>query len=123
MPSLQNLAHEFQDVSHFAIVYIEEAHASNLWPIGSVVGIQRHTTLEERILAARRLFDYGIPTDTNIQILVDPIEGSFDAHFHAWPERFFAIQSCQFRVIGKRVEEDKGFDRRELLQFLQSLRS
>jgi len=81
------------------MVYIREAHAANVWPIGAPdqPSIQAPTTTEERLEVAAQFqaqsFWHGF-------LFVDGCENSFEAAFAAWPFRFYVVSPAR-RLIYK----------------------
>ncbi|OLQ03277.1 Type I iodothyronine deiodinase [Symbiodinium microadriaticum] len=71
-----------------AMVYLQEAHADDLWPLG--YGIRSHVTLEDRIGACRdfltRHSEFGAALDS---LTLDGMKDEFLHTFGAWPMRYF----------------------------------
>lgn len=89
----------YHEQVHFVFVYIQEAHASDEWPInnlplgadGSPVVVNQHICLEERYRAAELLRS----TQTfhpSIHFLVDSMNNEFNAAFASWPFRVWALE-------------------------------
>lgn len=74
----------------FVLIYIREAHAVDVWPIGAPdqPSIQAPTTTEERLEVAAR---FQAKSCWRGLQLVDGYEDSFENAFAAWPFRFFAV--------------------------------
>merc|ERR1712032_441808 len=72
------------------VVYIREAHARNVWPIGDSVSrtVDAPRTDGERCALARRMRE---ERDMDLPFLVDHIDNSFEAHFASWPFRFYIL--------------------------------
>ena len=89
----------------FKFIYIQEAHAKDVWPmpssrynpLGQAVNISNHTSLEERVAAAKSLVE-GM--DMQGEVLVDTMEDSFNTEFSAWPTMFYAI-SAEGKLVFK----------------------
>lgn len=101
-----------------------EAHACDEWPIssgrftanGEAVNIRQHTTIEERLEAARdflKVYDVGIPC------AVDTIENSFEARYATWPFRWYVLN--QGKVVYQAQPKDCTYDPAELERFLERL--
>eukprot|EP01093_Parvamoeba_rugata_P008432 TRINITY_DN24003_c0_g1_i1.p2 TRINITY_DN24003_c0_g1~~TRINITY_DN24003_c0_g1_i1.p2 ORF type:complete len:123 (-),score=5.64 TRINITY_DN24003_c0_g1_i1:71-439(-) len=71
----------------FVTVYIREAHAADEWPLGDIVCIKQHTSIEERIAAAQQLRDSGY----TLPLVVDSMENQVESSYAAWPERYVVI--------------------------------
>jgi len=92
------------------MVYIREAHAVDEWPLGNLVTIKQHQTLEERIDAAKTLnseLNFNIPT------VVDSMDNIFNKTFQSWPERYYILQGNSILKIAEPANEF-GFDRLSL---------
>lgn len=72
------------------VVYIREAHAHDVWPIGDAVSrtVRMPHTDEERCALARRMY---AELSMDLPLYVDPVEDSFEAQFAPWPLRFYVI--------------------------------
>ena len=77
------------------VVYIEEAHASDEWPVGSLTSITHQPkSLHERCnlaaLVSRDLL--GAKSGLNgVEIVVDNMQNSFQIAMACWPIRFFVL--------------------------------
>lgn len=89
----------------FRMVYIMEAHASDGWPMpssrfqpqGQVVDIPNHTSVEDRMKAAKSLVE-----DMNVQgeVFIDSMENTFNSEYGAWPTMFYIIKDGRLVFIG-----------------------
>eukprot|EP01130_Rhizamoeba_saxonica_P016462 TRINITY_DN7614_c0_g1_i1.p2 TRINITY_DN7614_c0_g1~~TRINITY_DN7614_c0_g1_i1.p2 ORF type:complete len:120 (-),score=33.14 TRINITY_DN7614_c0_g1_i1:152-511(-) len=114
---MNSFAEEFEKVANFVYVYIKEAHAQDVWPMGKHEVIQNHKTLEDRIKAAKRLRDhYG----ATIPIFVDKMDDMFEQSYFVWPERYFIINNMEISVVGVPSSE-YGFDRDQIKDYLKNL--
>jgi len=112
MNSLQEKLHNQVD---FLGVYINEAHATDEWPLGVKYCVEQPKTLETRLEVANGFvkdFDFKLP------MLVDTMDNEFDAKFAAWPERLYIVHNNVIRLVGQPTNEF-GFDRRTLLASLR----
>ena len=89
------------------LVYIEEAHAQDEWPIRSArysdsgpVLVDQPRTNEARRELARRFASEFAPSCT---LLVDDIENPFRRAFGAWPIRPFLLRDGRVRRVGMPV--------------------
>ena len=85
---LADLQRRYADRANFLAVYIREAHACDVWPVGDGLGVTAPKTAEERIGVAKRMLagvDFGWNT------VVDSIENHFEAKFAPWPYRYYIM--------------------------------
>jgi len=113
---VNEIAEKFSDIASFMMVYISEAHATDVWPLGNTVCVNQHQTIEERIGAAKKhiVEDRG----NKIPMFVDTMNNDFDNVFHAWPERFFIMLGGVMKMDAQPSREDKGFNRMEITNWL-----
>lgn len=95
MATFAKLVKEYKSVAEFAMVYIEEAHASDGWEFpGNKYNIPQHNTLEDRFeavnLLCKRVSDTDIGT-TSCPILVDGMQNNANRTYGALPERLYVI--------------------------------
>ena len=125
LPAIANdLMPCFQNID-FAMVYIEEAHAVDEWPIrsgryhGNVpVNIEQPRTLAQRIAVAKAfLAHYNVA----MQTLVDSPEAGnpFEKAFAPWPIRFYVIRGGAMTFIAEPTYCEYSLS--ELTRFLEGL--
>ena len=92
-------------------IYISEAHATDVWPIGASAGTdnKKHLTIEDRGQCAQKFIDafsFAIPT------YLDTMEDEVRDSFAAWPFRFFMINhdKSDFRFHHIGYPDDSEFD-------------
>jgi len=98
---------DFKEVTNFVAVYITEAHAKDVWPIGDKVCVYAHKNIEDRLKVAN-----GFVNDYKFQIpmLVDEMSNDFDHIYSAWPERFYIFHQGSLQFIGE-PNSEWGFTR------------
>lgn len=71
------------------VVYIEEAHATDEWPVGSkLYNFEQTKRLEQRVALAKMVQDLGLL----VPIIVDvPPANVFSEIYSPWPARFYII--------------------------------
>lgn len=80
-----------------AAVYIEEAHATDEWPITSQsraaapVAIPQHKTLGDREAAARAFVGAYNVDAALTPVFLDTIENGFQSTYAAWPLRWYVF--------------------------------
>jgi hypothetical protein len=93
-PWLQQQANLWSDQFRFVVVYIEEAHAADEWPVGALTSVtEQPKTLEHRIELARRV--HASPELLNrsakVEVLCDTMSNRFQDTMACWPIRFFVL--------------------------------
>jgi hypothetical protein len=90
------LVKKWKDRVDFVFIYIQEAHASDEWPIQQLeIEIHQHQTIEERMIAAERFIkDFNVPHD--IPFLVDGMSNDFNNKYASWPFRFWVLKKDRF---------------------------
>jgi len=95
-------------------VYIAEAHATDVWPLGNHVTLPSHECIEDRIDAANLLVS---KYNCKIPILLDNIYDLFDRTYAVWPERYYVMQHDKMAYIFNPTTEF-GFDHQDMLKVL-----
>ena len=80
----------YQDRVDMVTVYIEEAHASDEWPIGSRICYVQPKCDADRISIAN---DFIKSTGYRLPLLIDPVslDNPFSKVYSPWPIRFYVI--------------------------------
>jgi len=113
---VNDIAESYNHLASFVMVYISEAHATDVWPLGNKLVVNDHKCIEDRIKAAK---EHIVEERKNkIPIFVDTMDNSFDNTFFAWPERFYIMKGNKLDYIAQPSTEDKGFDRNEIIHWL-----
>lgn len=110
MAHLLSLSRELGSAAEWSIVYIDEAHAVDEWPIsssrynadrGPVSILQSHTLAARRAAAAAFARDFV--GEANIQVCIDNPEtgGTFQRIFTPWPVRFFVLVGDKVQFISE----------------------
>jgi len=103
----------------FVCIYIAEAHAKEIWPLGNHVDLSSHTTFAERVEASHILTKkYGL----NIKMMYDTMSDAFDKTFAVWPERYYLIRDNKMEKIYAPTIEF-GFDREKMKDDLDAMRT
>ncbi len=84
----------YQDRVDMVTVYIEEAHASDEWPIGSRICYVQPKCDGDRIRIAD---DFIKATDYRIPLFIDPVSlnNPFSKAYSPWPIRFYVIDQMK----------------------------
>ena len=104
---------EFSKNTNYVFVYIEEAHASDEWPIRSsrympgeeIVDVKQPESVAERLDLAQRfckLFNLG----PEMKVVVDdPERGNpFEKAYAPWPIRIYVIEDAKIQYISSPSE-------------------
>ncbi|GBB84243.1 hypothetical protein RclHR1_10870004 [Rhizophagus clarus] len=100
----------------FYMIQIREAHASDVWPIGNIVEVKEHRTLEERLAAARKMIE---GTKLEIPVLADTMDNNFLKLYSPWPFRFFVIKDGILKLVG--MPKEARYDTTDLINCLDAL--
>jgi len=96
------------------VVYIEEAHANDVWPLGKHVDLPTHKTFADRVAASKILINkYGC----RIPVMYDGMDNKFDSIFAVWPERYYLVSNDKMQYIWYPTTEF-GFNRLHMLTIL-----
>ena len=94
---INSLYNKYNQDILFKLIYIEEAHASDIWDIqssrcnfGKIVNIQKHKTNIDRIYAAKQ---FKSNFNVNMPILIDTIDNIFLETYSAWPFQIYIIKN------------------------------
>lgn len=87
---MRRVKQEFGHRMHMLSIYIAEAHAKDVWPLGDKVSVLDHKDMDERLAVANQ---FVADTGYDIPMLVDTMSNEFDDSFAAWPERYYLIRS------------------------------
>ena len=102
----------------FVTVYIREAHASDEWPLGAVCSRPQHTSIDQRIAAAKEFvseYKYALSP-----VVVDTMENKFNDVFSVWPERYFVVCDGALDFMAS-ASSEQGIQKSWLLERLDHL--
>jgi len=114
--ALNAIAEKYAGDVDFVMIYIREAHASDVWPLGNFYDIKNHQTIEDRKEAAKKLIEKGL----KFPVLLDSMNGQFDSNYAVWPERYYIFQDNVITYISQPSDEF-GFDKGTLINSIESL--
>ena len=101
------------------MIYIEEAHATDEWPIGYSAGVlnRKHQTLEDRRNCAMQMineYDFEIP------VFIDSMDNKFQNTYSCWPFRCIIIDNNKtIQYISK--PNNAEYDFMELYNYLEKI--
>lgn len=93
----------FHDQVDFCLVYVEEAHPTDGWDIGSKYRISNHVDLDARLQAARTLRAEAEASGVRgLPLLVDAMGDAASSAFGAIPERLAILREGRVEWLGGR---------------------
>ncbi|CAG8526889.1 2173_t:CDS:2 [Paraglomus brasilianum] len=113
---LNDIYRKYNSQIDFYMIQIREAHASDVWPIGNVVSVKEHRTLDERLAAAREMVK---ATRLEIPVFADTMDDVFLKLYKPWPFRFFVIVDGILRLVG--MPKEARYDTTDLVMCLDAL--
>jgi thiol-disulfide isomerase/thioredoxin len=121
MPAVNEVYKQYADRLAFYFVYIEEAHASDVWPLESnakeKIVYANATDLAERIGVANTC---AKSMKIEFPMLVDDMAGSVDKAYAGWPTRIYVV-GTDGRIVFKSRPGPFGFEAAPLRAALVSL--
>ncbi len=94
MPAVNEVYKQYEGRFAFYFVYIEEAHASNVWPLQSnakdKIVYAAHTDMGERTQVANTC---ALSMKIRFPMLVDDMGDSVDKAYAAWPTRIYVVDT------------------------------
>lgn len=111
-------SHSKRESYNIFIVYITEAHAIDVWPIGESAGeiVESHKNINDRIKAAT---NFTKKFNVDIPIYVDNMDNTYEKEFSSWPVRYHVIKNKKILKIG--YPTDAEIDVCELFDFLNNM--
>jgi len=85
---VHQLKAEFGDKVEWLTIYLKEAHAQDVWPLGQHVCVNDHKTSDDRIAVAKRFVE---TYKWQLPMITDCLEDEFLYTYLAHPERFYAF--------------------------------
>lgn len=124
MPQVLQLMSTHAATTEFMLVYLEEAHASDEWPIYQLdEDIPQHKTLSERLGAARK-FHADFCAGSDLHLLADSLTNEFNRELASWPFRFWVLERCpggEGSVVGfKAMPKDCVYELEHLDLYLRA---
>jgi len=122
MPQVNAIVEAHRVSVDFVTVYIEEAHASDEWPIYQV-DIPQHRDLEERIRLAQS-FKLDFDVHLNMDFLADSMENEFNREYASWPFRFWVLEQnvsgSPVKIAFKAMPKESKYRLEDLTDFLSA---
>src|SRR3972149_11205805 len=99
------------------VIYITEAHAADVWPIGLSAGTinYKHKDIKDRIGYIEKFVKEH---DLAIPIFADNMDNQFETEYAAWPFRYYCIENG--KIVNIAQPEDSTFDIGDLFNLLDS---
>ena len=92
---------------NFVIVYCQEAHAIDEWPIGSKYEIMQHKVLKDRFDVAKLFiadFEYSG------KVLIDKMDNEFQTVYSSWPTKYYLIKNSKIEYTSHPKNATFTFD-------------
>lgn len=95
----------FKEILNIIIIYIDEAHAIDEWPIGNSAGVInfKHKSLKDRIGYALK---FKKENKVNIPVYIDNFENDFKNIYKSWPFRAIIIKDEKLVYNSTPVESE-----------------
>lgn len=121
MAELTNIINILQGAGVFvAMIYLQEAHADDLWPLG--YSVQSHSTIDGRLRACKNFLDNHPALNGLLDtVAVDTMDDEFLHSFGAWPERYFLVNLSGDVVWASTVSNDETLENGVAETFQQAL--
>ena len=121
MADFKKVVANFDDIADFVTIYISEAHASNQWNFpGNKYKIKKHSSLQERLLAASILLD-----DEELRppgtFLIDTMDNEADLLYGGLPERLYIILDGTIVYAGRKGPA--GYKLNEVKEWLENYKA
>ena len=103
---------------NIVFIYISEAHATDVWPIGLSAGVlnKKHRTIEDRIRCAKNMIDEH---NFKIPVYLDNMKNGYRDTYSAWPFRIYGFKNGKIDYISD--IEDAQFNISELFNYLKQV--
>ncbi len=107
----------YSHIANIYFIYISEAHAADVWPIGLSAGVinLKHKNIRDRIQCAKNLkkrYSFKIP------IVVDSMDNLFRDHYSSWPFRAFIVKDKKIKYISDM--NDSQYDILDIYRFFNN---
>lgn len=73
------------------VLYIAEAHAEDIWPIGGLYPTMSHKSVKDRINASKRMREILCWEERDGDLFIDNMEDEFLEKYGAWPIGLFVF--------------------------------
>lgn len=104
------------------MLYITEAHASDVWPLKFSYERPRPKSEAERVRYAREYADEVGFVCAGFKLLVDRMDNAGNNALGAWPTSYFVLDRFgQLAFIGQASASDHSYDVRGIVRFVQRL--
>ncbi len=100
------------------MIYINEAHATDVWPIGLSAGVlnKKHKTIEDRNKCAQEMIKEH---NLDFTIYLDSMNNNVEEELSCWPFKVFIIKDKKFEYISK--PKNAEYDIMEIYDFIENI--
>jgi len=113
---LNDIYERYRERVDFHMIQVREAHASDVWPIGNIIDVKEHRTLEDRLTAAREMIK---ATKLTMPVSADTMDNTFLNLYAPWPFRFYVVVDGILRLIG--MPKEGCYNTTDLVNCLDTL--
>ena len=108
----------YRDVLNIYLIYINEAHASDIWPIGLSAGVinKSHKILNDRQRCAKNLIHR---LEFKIHVYLDNMNNDFKKKFASWPFRAIIVKNT--KIVYNSALKNSEYDIMDLYKFMNSI--
>lgn len=101
----------------WTVVYICEAHASDVWPLKFSFEQPKPTSIFQRAEYARKCsVELGFDA-AGFGVLCDGMDGCFNTAFGAWPTAYMLVdQSGELLHVGEAAADEYAYDVKEFIE-------
>ena len=113
MPEVNDLVAGWAGAADFVAVYIEEAHATDEWPIAQMdIALRQHRSMGERVEAARS-FVADFQVHPLLPFVADGMGNAFNAAYASWPFRFWVLDGFEEPVKEQGAGQGQGVEQHQ----------
>jgi len=118
MHLLNDFYEENKNKYNIFIIYINEAHAADVWNIGESAGSinYSHKQLSDRLMYGKK---FQSEFNLTIPVYCDNMDDEFETKLACWPVRYFVTSNKQFKLISE--PDDSEINICDLFDFLKQL--
>lgn len=100
------------------MIYINEAHAIDIWPIGLSAGVlnKKHNKIGDRNKCAIEMINEHY---LDFPVYLDNMKNNVENELNCWPFKLFILKNKKFEYIS--IPKNSEYDIMELYEFLEKI--